>query len=39
VLETEPTFRDDLLTTVPTADLLVAPLAELADHWRTKQRA
>jgi glucosamine--fructose-6-phosphate aminotransferase (isomerizing) len=34
VLETEPTFRDDLLTTVPTADLLVAPLAELADHWR-----
>ncbi len=36
VLETEPTFRDDLLTTVPTADLLVAPLAELADHWRTR---
>jgi glucosamine--fructose-6-phosphate aminotransferase (isomerizing) len=36
VLETEPTFRDDLLTTVPTADLLVAPLADLADHWRTK---
>ena len=35
VLETEPTFRDDLLTTVPTADLLVSPLAELADHWRT----
>jgi glucosamine--fructose-6-phosphate aminotransferase (isomerizing) len=38
VLETEPTFRDDLLTQVPTADLLVAPLAELADHWRTTRR-
>ncbi|MDP1820338.1 MAG: SIS domain-containing protein [Acidimicrobiales bacterium] len=36
VLETEPTFRDDLLTTVPTVDLLVAPLADLADRWRTK---
>ena len=36
VLETEPTFRDDLLTTVPTVDLLVAPLADLADRWRTR---
>jgi glutamine---fructose-6-phosphate transaminase (isomerizing) len=36
VLETEPTFREDLLTTVPAADLLVKPLAELADHWRTR---
>jgi glucosamine--fructose-6-phosphate aminotransferase (isomerizing) len=36
VLETEPTFRDDLLTKVSTAELLVAPLAELADHWRTR---
>ena len=36
VLETEPTFREDLLTKVPAVDLLVAPLAELADHWRTK---
>jgi glucosamine--fructose-6-phosphate aminotransferase (isomerizing) len=35
VLETEPTFREDLLTTVPTADLLVLPLAELANHWRS----
>jgi glucosamine--fructose-6-phosphate aminotransferase (isomerizing) len=35
VLETEPTFREDLLTSVPTADLLVLPLADLANHWRT----
>jgi glucosamine--fructose-6-phosphate aminotransferase (isomerizing) len=35
VLETEPTFREDLLPKVPTADLLVAPIAELADHWRS----
>ncbi|MDQ2648316.1 MAG: SIS domain-containing protein [Actinomycetota bacterium] len=35
VLETEPTFREDLLTTVPTADLLVLPLADLANHWRS----
>ena len=36
VLETEATFREDLLTTVPTVELLVAPLADLADHWRTR---
>jgi glucosamine--fructose-6-phosphate aminotransferase (isomerizing) len=36
VLETEPTFREDLLTTVPATDLLVKPLAELADHWRSR---
>jgi glucosamine--fructose-6-phosphate aminotransferase (isomerizing) len=36
VLETEPTFRDDLLATVPTADLLVAPIADLADQWRSR---
>lgn len=35
VLETEPTFRDDLLTEVPTADLLVEPIRELADRWRS----
>ncbi len=34
VLETEPTFREDLLTTVPAADLLVEPIRELADRWR-----
>jgi glucosamine--fructose-6-phosphate aminotransferase (isomerizing) len=35
VLETEPTFREDLLATVPAADLLVEPIRELADRWRT----
>jgi hypothetical protein len=35
VLETEPTFREDLLTSVPTVDLLVLPLADLANHWRS----
>jgi glucosamine--fructose-6-phosphate aminotransferase (isomerizing) len=36
VLETEPTFREDLLAEVPTADLLVEPIRELADRWRTE---
>jgi glutamine---fructose-6-phosphate transaminase (isomerizing) len=35
VLETEPTFREDLLAGVPTVDLLVEPIRELADHWRS----
>jgi glutamine---fructose-6-phosphate transaminase (isomerizing) len=35
VLETEPTFREDLLPQVPTADLLVDPIRELADRWRS----
>jgi glucosamine--fructose-6-phosphate aminotransferase (isomerizing) len=35
VLETEPTFREDLLPEVSTADLLVEPIRELADRWRT----
>ena len=35
VLETEPTFREDLLPEVPTADLLVEPIRELADRWRS----
>jgi glucosamine--fructose-6-phosphate aminotransferase (isomerizing) len=35
VTETEPTFREDLLADVPTADLLVLPIGELADRWRT----
>ncbi|MGK2949500.1 MAG: SIS domain-containing protein [Acidimicrobiales bacterium] len=34
VLETEPTFRDDLLAEVPAGDLLVEPIRELADRWR-----
>ncbi|MEO6317585.1 MAG: SIS domain-containing protein [Acidimicrobiales bacterium] len=39
VLETEATFREDLLTSVPTADLLVEPIRELADRWRTQGRS
>jgi glutamine---fructose-6-phosphate transaminase (isomerizing) len=35
VLETEPTFREDLLADVPTADLLVEPIRTLADRFRT----
>ncbi|MGQ0434633.1 MAG: SIS domain-containing protein [Microthrixaceae bacterium] len=35
VLETEQTFREDLLAEVPAADLLVEPIRELADRWRT----
>jgi glutamine---fructose-6-phosphate transaminase (isomerizing) len=38
VLETEPTFRDDLLAEVPVVDLLVEPIRELADRWRTNDR-
>jgi glucosamine--fructose-6-phosphate aminotransferase (isomerizing) len=35
VLETEPTFREDLLAEVSATDLLVEPIRELADRWRT----
>jgi glucosamine--fructose-6-phosphate aminotransferase (isomerizing) len=35
VLETEPTFREDRLAEVPAVDLLVEPIRELADRWRT----
>jgi glucosamine--fructose-6-phosphate aminotransferase (isomerizing) len=35
VAETEPTFREDLLTEIPVEDLLVLPIRDLADHWRT----
>jgi glucosamine--fructose-6-phosphate aminotransferase (isomerizing) len=35
VLETEATFREDLLPEVPTADLLVEPIRVLADRWRS----
>ena len=35
VLETEPTFREDLLAEVPTAALLADPILDLADRWRT----
>ncbi len=35
VTETEPTFRDDLLADVDVVDLLTAPIAELANRWRS----
>ena len=38
VLETEATFREDLLATVPVADLFVEPIRELADRWRANGR-
>ncbi|HTH05789.1 MAG TPA: SIS domain-containing protein, partial [Ilumatobacteraceae bacterium] len=34
VTETEGTFRDDLLSDLPVADLLILPVSETADHWR-----
>jgi glucosamine--fructose-6-phosphate aminotransferase (isomerizing) len=35
VTETEPVFREDLLGSVPIADLLTAPINDVADRWRT----
>jgi glucosamine--fructose-6-phosphate aminotransferase (isomerizing) len=35
VMETEPTFREDLLADVPVAELLSDSIYELADRWRT----
>jgi glucosamine--fructose-6-phosphate aminotransferase (isomerizing) len=35
VSETEGVFRDDLLGELPVADLLIAPISETADKWRT----
>jgi glucosamine--fructose-6-phosphate aminotransferase (isomerizing) len=34
VLETEPTFREDMLSDVPVAELLTEPINQLADRWR-----
>lgn len=34
VTETEPTFRDDLLGTIPPVELLTVPVNVLADRWR-----
>jgi len=34
VTETEPTFRSDLLSTTPLSDLLMSPIADLAELWR-----
>ncbi len=33
VTEREPTFRDDLLATVPTVELLTAPISTVASRW------
>ncbi len=35
VTESEPTFRDDLLATVPVEDLLIRPVSDLAELWRS----
>jgi glutamine---fructose-6-phosphate transaminase (isomerizing) len=35
VMETEPIFRDDVLTEVPVIELLTAPIQTLADRWRS----
>ncbi len=34
VMETEPSFREDLLGQQPVADLLTLPINDLADRWR-----
>ncbi len=34
VTETEPTFRDDVLTTIAVVELMTDPISELADRWR-----
>jgi glucosamine--fructose-6-phosphate aminotransferase (isomerizing) len=34
VLETEPTFREDVLAQVAVEDLLTEPINQLADRWR-----
>ena len=39
VTETEPTFREDLLGEVDVLELLTAPVAELAAHWRSGTNA
>ncbi len=35
VSETEGAFRDDRLSELTVADLLISPISEVADHWRT----
>jgi len=35
VSETEGSFRDDLLADLSVADLLILPISETADHWRS----
>jgi len=35
VTETEPTFREDLLTDLDVVELMTAPINDLADRWRS----
>jgi len=35
VTETEPNFRDDLLTDVPIIELMTEPVNALAEHWQS----
>jgi glutamine---fructose-6-phosphate transaminase (isomerizing) len=35
VSETEGAFRDDRLAELAVADLLITPISEIADHWRS----
>jgi glucosamine--fructose-6-phosphate aminotransferase (isomerizing) len=35
VSETEGEFRDEMLSTVPVVDLLVLPISDVADRWRS----
>jgi glutamine---fructose-6-phosphate transaminase (isomerizing) len=34
VLETEPTFHEDLLAEIPVVTLMTEPINQLADRWR-----
>ena len=35
VTETEPVFRDDLLSDIPIIELMTEPVNQLAEHWRS----
>ena len=35
VSETEGSFREDLLGDIPVVDLLILPISEIADRWRS----
>ena len=39
VTETEPSFEEGLLADISTVDLLTAPVAEIAEHWRASPEA
>ena len=34
VMETEPSFRDDVLGSIDVVELMTEPIADLARHWR-----